>query len=378
MQSLPARRPALLGVSTRSPIGAAHGALSGWHPVELLAHVLDTTLAACTAAGVALGEIDRIVLANATPVGALSTPLRSLALAQHWSGGIDGIEVNAARASGHQALKHATELVASGVADNVLICAVDMASVVPPGAPLLRRDYGKPLTPSTVRELNAAGGHLPDGSLADTLGFTRDQCDARVSALFAAAAAWPATAAPTTSIINDPERTTPYRGPEFSTDEPSRRSVDALADLKAIFDPDGSITALSLAQSGDGAVAMLVSATTGNFAVGTTMRYSGSPLDPVTPLVEVARTTIDGDNVHRIVVSEPTSAHALALADRLNIDPQLLNMHGGAVARGRLGGGETLQGLHDNMSSDSILPITLLTETGDGAAFATRISPAQS
>lgn len=366
-------RPALVGISARTPIGAGHGALSGWHPIDLLAHVLDAALKGCASEGIELSDIDRVILANATAVGALSTPRRSLAIAGHWSGQIEGLEIASGGASGHQALTHAGELVANRLADNVLVCAIDMASVVPPGAPLLRRDYGKPLTPTSVRELTANGGHLPDGPYGDTLGFTREDVDARVAASLEAATAWPTTATPTTSSINDPERATPYQGPEFSVDEPLRRGTDGIHGLEPMFAADGLITAMSLAQPGDGAVAMLVSAAVGGYRLGESVSRSGSPSDPLTPMADaVSALAVDGT---RLVATEPSAAHALALADRLGIDQAVVNNHGGAVARGRLFGAEALQGLHDAINSSELSAITMLSATGDGAALATQVHP---
>ncbi len=374
-----ANRPALVGLGARSPIGAVHGALSGWHPIDLLAHVLDALAEHCEAEAIDRNAVDRVVVANASPAGALSTPLRSLALARHWSGALPGIEIGGRGLAGHQALSHATELVAKGLADNVIVCGVDMASVVPPGALLLRRDYGKPLTPGTVRELAAAGGHLPDGPLGDTLGFNRHQLDDYVRASLQAAADWPTNATPTDSVINDPERTTPYRGPAFTTDESLGQSVDVLRDLDNLppmFDPEGVITARSLAQPGDGAVALLVSAHVGTHQVGRSAKQAESPADPIGPMVAALNELDAGGHGNAagsqaVAVAEPSAAHTLAFAAQANLDPDVVNPHGGAVARGRLDGLETLQGLLDLLGSSPAATINLVSCSGDGEASAT-------
>ena len=370
----PTHRPALVGISARSPIGSAHGALSGWHPVELIAHVLDALRDQAAASGVELDAIDRVVLGNPTPVGALSAPLRSLAISGHWAGELDGIEVGGGRAAGHQALAHAAELVSCQAAANVIVVSAAMASVVPPGAPLLRRDYGKPLTPSTLRSLAERGGHLPDGQVADTLGFDRPHVDRQVTTSFGAAAQWPSTAASTESRIDDPDRSTPYRGPEFVVDEPLRRNAENPADFEPMFDDGGVVTALSLAQSADGVVAMLVSASTGSHELGPTMSDTGLPTDPLEPLASIAKQLIADTDSPTVVADEPSAAHTLALAQRLDIALERINPQGGAVARGRVDGAASLMGLHDVMHGSATNEIALLSSTGDGKSFGSRLT----
>ena len=372
MSQPPIIRPTYLAASARSAIGSAHGALSGWHPIGLLANVVDTVLTK-------LGDthVDRLIVANATPVGALASPLQSLAATGYWYADpakVDGLEVSYGSASGHRALLLAAEQVAAGLAETIIVCGVDMASVVPPGAPLLRRDYGKPWPADALRKLTAAGKHLPDGPYGDTLGIDRLAADGFVAKQAAAAQAWPATTTPTTSFIADPERARPYQGPDLTVDEPLRRDLshEALSALAPMFDLDhGIITAASLAQPGDGAVAVVVSATPADWQIISRAAHGGLPTQPLHAAVGAYRALDQAEGT--IATNQPTSAHTLALAELLGAEVDTINPHGGSLARGQLDGVESLQALHDlttgNLASHSL---TLLSTTGNGAALATQ------
>ncbi|MEE9415537.1 MAG: hypothetical protein V3V01_09650 [Acidimicrobiales bacterium] len=358
-----------LEASVRSPIGLSHGALSGWHPVDLLSVVVEQLL---EISGTAIDEIDRVLLGNATPVGALWSVGRGLAVASGWPGNIEVTEVSAGRASGHRALALASELVASGAADRVVVATIDMASLVPPGAPLLRRDYGKPWGPAAIARFGN-DGDLPDGPFADALAIDRDAQDRYVLNQHLRAQSWRASASEIQSRRLDSDRGVAVPGAMLTRDGAVRgdQSLAALGELSPMFDVAGTVTAASLSQAGDGAVAILVSSEPSHWQIGTTVSRASLPTDPFLPLFEAWR--VDDQHSGVIGLSETSAAHVLAASQGLDIDIERVNPHGGALARGRLDGGESLATLHDLTAAEGqqFETVTLATLSGDGAALVT-------
>ncbi len=363
------QRTVYLHSIVRSPIGAAHGWLSGWHPADLLHTVIDQLLAAND---VPLDHIDRVIIANATPVGALSAIGRSLAVAAGWPAHTQTLEVTAGRTSGHQALDLGRELIAHRASDALLIVSIDFASLVPPGAPLLRRDYGKPWTADSLRAFAQAGGTLPDGPFADQLPVDRAAQDAYAVQQHRRALAADIGQVAVQRRVADPERTTPLVGDPFTTDQSIDPDLDAakVTEAQPMFDDTGHATACNCAQPGDGAVALLLTANEGTHVIESTQLHHGQPTDPVAPLVAAIQPLLPATT---LAVSEFTAAHVLTIAQQLNVDPGTINPHGGPIARGRLDGGELLAALNDLVHLEHADDLVIGSMSGDGAATASRI-----
>lgn len=364
----PVANPVYIEASTRSPIGMSRGALSGWHPADLAGAVIEQLL---SSAGLVVDEIDRVLVSNATPVGALGAVGRSIAVANAWPSTVEVVEVGSGHASGHSAIALARELVSCAAAERVVVASIDMASLVPPGAPLLRRDYGKPWGPTAMARFGT-DGHLPEGQFAETLGIGRDDQDRYVLNRHTRAEGWGVSVAQIQSRRNDPDRGVSVPGATLTQDEAlgGGLSLTDLSELAPMFDEKGSVTAANLSQPGDGAVAVLVSSHTSRWRIGETVVRSGLPTDPFTPLAEAWRV---GDRGAPVVgLSETSAAHVLATAERLAIDIERINPHGGALARGRLDGGESLATIHDLTSGEQQHDrVALATLSGDGVALVT-------
>ena len=363
------QRIAYLNSIVRSPIGAAHGWLSGWHPADLLRAVVDQLLATND---LPFGHIDRVIFANATPVGALSAVSRSVAVAADWPAHTKTLEVTAGRTSGLQALELGRELIAHGASEALLVVSVDFASLVPPGAPLLRRDYGKPWTADSLRAFVQEGGTLPDGPYADSLRVSRADQDGYAVLQHQRASGLQVGQASVEKRVSDPERSSPLLGDPFSADQAVDPELDLakVGEAEPMFADDGRATAHNCAQPGDGAVALLLTAVGGSHVIESAKLQHGQPTNPMEPLVAAVQLLLPAAS---LAVSEFSAAHVLAIAQHLDLDPDLINQHGGPIARCRLDGGELLAALADLVHLDQGDDLVLGSMTGDGAAIATRI-----
>jgi acetyl-CoA acyltransferase len=135
----------------------------------------------------------------------------------------------------------------------------------------------------------------------------------------------------------------------FDTDEGPRRdtSLEALAKLKPAFHVSGSVTAGNSSQTSDGAAAVVL--TSGQLAKerGLTplARFVGyatagvAPelfgIGPVPAIRKVLKQTgLSLDQVDLIELNEAFAAQALACMKELGLDPDKVNVNGGAIALG--------------------------------------------
>ena len=132
-------------------------------------------------------------------------------------------------------------------------------------------------------------------------------------------------------------------------DEGPRRdtSAEALAKLRPAFHVAGSVTAGNSSQTSDGAAAVIVMSGSRAQALGLAplarvgaYATAGVPpelfgIGPV-PAVKklLARTTLTLDAIDLVELNEAFAAQVLACLQELPIDPERLNVNGGAIALG--------------------------------------------
>ena len=141
-----------------------------------------------------------------------------------------------------------------------------------------------------------------------------------------------------------------YPGVDLDRDESIRAdtSLAALAKLAPAFRPDGTVTAGNSSPLNDGAAALLIGDEAGARAAGRQplARIVSRAVAAVEPQffgigpVEAARTAlrragIGWDELAMVELNEAFAAQSLAcLADWPELDPAIVNVHGGAIALG--------------------------------------------
>jgi acetyl-CoA acyltransferase len=204
--------------------------------------------------------------------------------------------------------------------------------------PALRAAYGVDAMPQTAE------------NVAEQWAITREAQDA-----FALASQSKAAAALTSGRFH--AEITPVSVPQrrgdpvvFAVDEhPRATSLDALAKLKPVVRPDGTVTAGNASGLNDGAAAMIVASESAARAHGLTprarvvaMAASGvaprimgvGPVETTRKLF--ARTGLSMADMDVIELNEAFAAQALAVLQELQVDPRdpRLNPNGGAIALG--------------------------------------------
>jgi acetyl-CoA acyltransferase len=135
----------------------------------------------------------------------------------------------------------------------------------------------------------------------------------------------------------------------FDTDEGPRRdtSLEALAKLKPAFHVSGSVTAGNSSQTSDGAAAVVVTSLelakergltplarfVGYATAGVAPELFG--IGPVPAIRKVLKQTgLSLDQIDLIELNEAFAAQALACMNELGLDPDKVNVNGGAIALG--------------------------------------------
>ena len=361
----------------RTPFGAVHGAFAEWHPVDLLAEVL-RALGART--GIEPFELGEIVVGCIEQVGGQGNNVaRGAALAAGWPH-VVSTTVEAGAVTGIQALRLAAALAASGARNAVVVGAVDLASLVPPGAAAMGRyPYGRPWGTADDRK-----PRLPPGVIAETLarrlGIGRAEQDAWAHRSIIAAV--------------DAQQIKAFRreihgvGPVTADEWPGQRptSLESITEFPPLHETDGTITAANSAPMADGAAAALVADAAwararGLPALATLLgaaSTSGSPDQSIDAAVAAAhlaleRAGIDLAAIDIVEVHDRYAAIALAIAGGLKLDLGRVNPRGGALAMGDAIATSGLRGTatlaHVLARSGAELGLLIAAGTGEAAAL---------
>jgi acetyl-CoA acyltransferase len=327
---------AVIVSAVRTPVGKApKGALRYVRPDDMAAVVIAEALK--RAPGLDPAEIDDVLLGCAMPEAEQGLNVARIASLRA------GIPVSASAAtvnrfcsSGLQAIAFGAERIMAGGATVVVAGGTESMSLVPMGGnkispnPVLVDDYPDVyLSTGLVAENHARESSIP-----------REEQDA-----FALRSHQRAIAAIDSGRFGD--ETIPVNG--LAVDEGPRRdtSIEALATLKAAFYVNGTVTAGNSSQMSDGASAVIVMAASranelglrplARFVTFATAgvepeRFGIGPVPAIRKALKQAGLTLD--QIDLIELNEAFASQVLACLRELPIDPDRLNVNGGAIALG--------------------------------------------
>ncbi|MGI9033047.1 MAG: thiolase family protein [Acidimicrobiales bacterium] len=334
--------------AVRTPVGRRNGALAGWHPVDLASEVL-AALAKRNELDPAV--IDDVILGCVSQTGEQGLNVaRSAALAAGFPESVPGTTVDRQCGSGQQALHFAAQGVAAGAYDVVVAGGVESMSRVPMGVTMVKGP-GVPFGPRVVRRYQPAGGLVPQGIAAEMVAerwaLSREDLDAYSLESHRRAARATTEGRFDREIV--PVATNGRGAEQVSADEGIRAdtSLEALAELKAAFRPDGRVTAGNSSQISDGAAAVLVASEEAAERLGLVAKarfvaFSVVGVDPVTMLTGpipattavLERAGLRLDQIDRVEVNEAFASAVLAWAVEHQADLEQVNVNGGAIALG--------------------------------------------
>ncbi|MGF1596643.1 MAG: thiolase family protein [Acidimicrobiales bacterium] len=341
----------------RTPMGKRNGQLSGWHPAELAAQVLEG-LATRNDLDPAL--VDDVIMGCVMQVGAQAVNVgRNAVLTAGWPESVPSTTVDRQCGSSQQSAHFAAQGVMAGAYDVVIAAGVEVMSLVPMGASLMVKDVGDPFPTSMQDRYADVGGLQPQGigaeMIADKWGISRDDLDAfALSSQQRAARAryegrYDNEMLPVAEKVLDREAgRVVVTGETVTTDGGIRdTSLEVLAGLKPAFLPDGKVTAGNSSQITDGAAAVLIMSESKANELGLRPRakfhsFALAGVDPVTMLTGpipatakvLERSGLGMDDIDVFEVNEAFASVVLAWAAEHHPDMEKVNPNGGAIALG--------------------------------------------
>jgi acetyl-CoA acyltransferase len=338
---MPSIRDAVIVAARRSAVGRAlKGTLRNTRPDDLAAQVIAGTLADLP--GLPRQEVDDVVLGCAMPEAEQGLNVaRTVALRAGLPVSTSGITINRFCSSGLQAIASCAERIMVGAIDCAIGGGVESMSMVPMGG---NKAMFNPAIVAENPEIYISMG-LTAENVARQFEVSRADQDAFALESHRRAVAAIKGGAFVDEIV--PVKTA--EGGEFAVDEGARpdSTLEALAKLRPVFHARGSVTAGNSSQISDGAAAAVVMSWerakeleleplarfVGFATAGVPPEIMG--IGPVEAIPKVLKQTGLGlGNIDLFELNEAFASQSLAVIRKLNLDPEKVNISGGAIALG--------------------------------------------
>ncbi len=351
---MPETREAVIISAVRTPTGKFLGALKGLSATELGALVVRESV---KRAGVRPEDVDEVIMGCVIQAGLGQNPARQAALKGDIPFGVSAVTINKVCGSGLKAVMLGAQGVQLGDAEIVVAGGMESMSNAPYVLPKAREGYrmgNATLVDTLINDgLWCAFENYHMGNtgevVAERYGVNRAEQDeyALNSHRKAAAAIKAGKFKDEILPVEIPQR----KGAAviFDTDESVREdtSLEALAKLKPAFKEGGTVTAGNAPGVNDGASALVVTSLARARALGVeplariaAQATSGiqpelvmmAPVEAIKKVLQKAGWSLN--EVDLIELNEAFAVQAVAIMRELKLDPQKVNVNGGAVALG--------------------------------------------
>ncbi|MGH9376763.1 MAG: acetyl-CoA C-acetyltransferase [Terriglobia bacterium] len=340
--------------AARTAMGKFQGGLAPLSAVDLGAAV---TREAVRRAGIEPGQVDEIIMGNVLSAGLGQNPARQAGLKGGLDNRVAAMTINKVCGSGLKAVALAAQAIQTGNSEVVAAGGMESMSNAPYLLPEFRK--GHRLGDSRVVDSMIHDGlwdayenfHMGMTAelVAEKYNISRERQDAY-------AVESHRRAVEAIQNCHFKEQIVPVAIPQktgepalFSVDESPRKdtSVEALARLKPIFKPGGTVTAGNAPGTNDGAAALVVTSLEkarqmGSKIMARIVGQSVSGVEPrwvmMAPVTAVqsllAKVGWKVSGVDLVELNEAFAVQAVAVIEELGLDPQKTNVNGGAVALG--------------------------------------------
>lgn len=346
---------AYIVAATRTAGGKRGGKLSGWHPADLAAQVLDELVRRSQADP---AQVEDVIMGCVSQVGQQATNVaRNAVLASSLPESVPGTTVDRQCGSSQQALHFAAQAVMSGSMDMVIAAGVESMSRVPMGTPNAlpaKAGLGVYMSPAMQKRYPGVEFSQFMGAemMAGKYGLTKDQLDAYALQSHERAVQAAREGRFDREILavqaRSAEGGAEGEGQPHTVDEGIRfnATLEGIAGVKTIRE-GGCVTAATASQICDGASGVMVVSERGLKALGVQplarihhMSLLGH--DPVIMLeapIPATQAALKkaGMRISDIDLYEVNEAFApvpLAWLQATGADPARLNVNGGAIALG--------------------------------------------
>lgn len=333
-------REAVIVAGVRTAVGKSHkGALRNTRVEDLGATVLREVVRRVK--GLSLEEIDDVMIGCAMPEGEQGLNFaRILTLYSGFPVTVPAITINRFCSSGLQSIAMAAERIMLGAADVIIAGGVESMSHVPMSG---FKFSPHPGIMDHYPEIYMAMGHTAE-NVAEHFNVTREEQDR-----FSLRSHQKAHTAIEEGKFKDEIIPILTENGLFKQDEGVRpdTSMEALAKLKPPFRVGGTVTAGNSSQTSDGAAAVIVMSREKAEELGIKplafyRSYAVGGVEPehmgIGPIVAIPKALkmagVRQEDVDLFEINEAFASQAIYVQRHLDLDPEKLNVNGGAIALG--------------------------------------------
>lgn len=345
------RQPVIVSTARTAVGKAPRGKLRTVRPDDMASSVIKAAVE--RAGGLDPKQIDDVIIGCALPEGEQGLNMgRIAALRAGLPDTVTGMTVNRFCSSGLQTIALAAQQIIAGWGDTIVAGGSESMSLVPM--------VGFHFAPNPYLALEYPGVYLSMGLTAENVAaqynVTREDQDQfalrshqRAIAAIEAGKFKDQVVPLDVEVVERENGGTRDLKYTFDVDEGPRRdtSPQALASLRPVFRDGGTVTAGNSSQTSDGAAAVVIMEREKALAFGLTplvrmvsFAVAGVPpelmgVGPVAAIpkaLKIAGLTLD--DIDLIELNEAFAAQAVAVMRQLEIDPERVNVNGGAIALG--------------------------------------------
>jgi acetyl-CoA C-acetyltransferase len=339
--------------AVRTPIGSFLSSLSGLTAPQLGSLVIQEAI---KRAGIGNEDVDEVIMGNVLSAGIGQAPARQAALGAGLPVSVECMTINKVCGSGLKSVMLAAQAIMVGDADVVIAGGMESMSNVPYYIPKGRTG------------LKMGHSSLLDGLIRDGLwdvyndyhmGNAAELCakecniNRNMQDEFCRMSYERALNAQKQGLFKDeiiPVSLPMRKGDPViiaEDEEPTKVNFEKIPNLKPVFEKEGTVTAANASSLNDGAAALVVMSEQKALELGvkplakiiaqaSTAKkpewFTTAPADAIQKVLNKANLIVD--DIDLFEINEAFSVVSLAINDILGLNPEKVNIHGGAVAMG--------------------------------------------
>ena len=339
--------------AVRTPIGSFGGTLASFSAVELGAIAIKGAL---SKANVAASDVNEVYFGNVVSSGLGQAPARQAAIGAGVGPEVPCTTVNKVCSSGMKTVMLGAQSIMLGINDIVVTGGMESMSNIPFYVPKARFGYkyghGQLIDGLMHDGLWEIYNGFPMGSCADNtakeMNISREEQDEYAINSYKRSASATETGLFKDEII--PVEIPQRKGdPIQMTEDEEYKNVkfDKIPHLKPVFNKDGTVTAANASTINDGASAIILISKKKMEELGLTpiakiRGFGDAAQEPIwfttSPSLAIPRALkhagVEQGDVDYFEINEAFAAVAIANNRKLDLDPEKVNVHGGAVALG--------------------------------------------
>ena len=351
-------RDVVIVSAKRTPVGAFQGVLSSISAPQLGSTVIRALLEETQIDPV---SVDEVIMGNVLSAGQGQAPARQAALGAGLPNSVECLTINKMCGSGLKAVMLGAQAIQTGDADIVIAGGMENMTqapyLLPKGRDGHRLGHGQVIDSMIKDGLWDAYNDKHMGNCAEMCAedkqYSREDQDAFAKTSYSRAQSAQENGAFSDEIVpvSVPQR---IGDPKIvnTDDEPGRANFDKMVTLRPAFEKEGTITAANASKINDGAAAVMLMSGETSRELGLTRLstivaqastahepewFTTAPMKAITKVLDKADLTTEEIDLWEI--NEAFAPVAMASMDEFNLDPEKVNVNGGAIAIGHPIGG---------------------------------------